>query len=172
MQVLIIGGGIGGLTTALSLKAVGIDVEIFEQAPTIEALGVGINLQPNAVRELTELGLGDELRSVAIETSTLTYYNRLGQAIWSEPRGLAAGYAWPQYSIDRGDLHMILLAAVRARVGAQRIFTGHKLASFVQSLSDVTANFIDRLTGKPLQSHKGDVLIGADGIHSAVRAQL
>ena len=172
MKVLIIGGGIGGLTTALSLEAAGIDVEVFEQASTIEALGVGINLQPNAVRELTELGLGDELKSVAIETSTLTYYNRLGQAIWSEPRGLAAGYAWPQYSIDRGDLHMILLAAVRARVGAHSVLTRHKLVSFEQTSGDVTANFIDRATGKPLPSHKGDVLIGSDGIHSAVRAHL
>ena len=105
------------MTAALSLEAAGIDVQVFEQAPAIEALGVGINLQPNAVRELTELGLADELKSVAIETSTLTYYNRFGQAIWLEPRGRAAGYAWPQYSIDRGDLHMILIAAARARVG-------------------------------------------------------
>jgi 2-polyprenyl-6-methoxyphenol hydroxylase-like FAD-dependent oxidoreductase len=172
MKVLVIGGGIGGLTTALSLAAAGIDVEIFEQVPTIAALGVGINLQPNAVRELTELGLGDALKSVAIETSTLTYYNQFGQAIWSEPRGLAAGYAWPQYSIDRGDLHMILVAAVRARVGAHSIHTGHRLISFEQTPGGVTANFIDRATGKPLPSRKGDVLVGADGIHSAVRAQL
>lgn len=172
MQVLIIGGGIGGMTAALSLEAAGIDVQVFEQAPAIEALGVGINLQPNAVRELTELGLADELKSVAIETSTLTYYNRFGQAIWSEPRGRAAGYAWPQYSIDRGDLHMILIAAARARVGERRIFTGHRLVSFEQSSRDVTANFIDSVTGRPLPSYKGDVLIGADGIHSAVRAQL
>ena len=171
MKVLVIGGGIGGMTAALSLEAAGIDVEVFEQAPNIEALGVGINLQPNAVRELIELGLGDELRAVAIETSTLTYYNRFGQVIWSEPRGRAAGYAWPQYSIDRGDLQMILLAAVRTRIGAHRICTGHKLVSFEQSSGDVVANFIDSTTGKPL-SYKGDVLIGADGIHSAVRAQL
>ena len=160
------------MTAALSLEAAGIDVQVFEQAPAIEALGVGINLQPNAVRELTELGLADELKSVAIETSTLTYYNRFGQAIWSEPRGRAAGYAWPQYSIDRGDLHMILIAAARARVGERRIFTGHRLVSFEQSSRDVTANFIDSVTGRPLPSYKGDVLIGADGIHSAVRAQL
>jgi 2-polyprenyl-6-methoxyphenol hydroxylase-like FAD-dependent oxidoreductase len=172
MKVLVIGGGIGGLTTVLSLAAADIEAEVFEQVPTIEALGVGINLQPNAVRELTELGLGDALKSVAIETSTLTYYNQFGQAIWSEPRGLAAGYAWPQYSIDRGDLHMILVAAVRARVGAHSIHTGHRLVSFEQTAGGVTAHFIDRATGKALPSHKGDVLIGADGIHSAVRAQL
>jgi 2-polyprenyl-6-methoxyphenol hydroxylase-like FAD-dependent oxidoreductase len=172
MKVLVIGGGIGGLTTALSLAAAGIEVEVFEKTPTIQAVGVGINLQPNAVRELTELGLGDELAAVAIETSTLTYYNRFGQVIWSEPRGRAAGYAWPQYSIDRGDLHMILLAATHKRVGAQCIFTGHRLVSFEQSSGAVIANFVDSMTGTPLPSHKGDVLIGADGIHSAVRAQL
>jgi 2-polyprenyl-6-methoxyphenol hydroxylase-like FAD-dependent oxidoreductase len=172
MKVLVVGGGIGGLTTALSLEAAGIDAEVFEKAPTIEALGVGINLQPNAVRELIELGLGDELSAVAIETSTLSYYNRFGQVIWSEPRGRAAGYAWPQYSIDRGDLHMILFAAARQRIGVDRIFTGHELVSFEQSSGGVIANFIDRTTGRRLPPHKGDVLVGADGIHSAVRAQL
>jgi 2-polyprenyl-6-methoxyphenol hydroxylase-like FAD-dependent oxidoreductase len=157
---------------ALSLEAAGIDAEVFEKTPTIEALGVGINLQPNAVRELTELGLDDQLKAVAIETSTLGYYNRFGQPIWSEPRGHAAGYAWPQYSIDRGDLQMILLAAVRQRIGEQRIFTGHELVSFEQWPSGVKANFIDGASGKPLPPYKGDVLVGADGIHSAVRAQL
>lgn len=107
MKVLIVGGGIGGMTAALSLEAAGIDAEVFEQASAIEALGVGINLQPNAVRELIELDLADDLGAIAIETSTLGYYNRFGQLIWSEPRGRAAGYAWPQYSIDRGDLQMI-----------------------------------------------------------------
>jgi len=172
MKVLVIGGGIGGLTTALSLHAAGIEVAVFEQVPTIEALGVGINLQPNAVRELTELGLGDALKAVAIETSTLIYYNKFGQPIWSEPRGLAAGYAWPQYSIDRGDLNMILLTAAAARIGAYNIHTAHKLVSFAQSGGGVMAQFIDRATGRTLSPHRGDVLVGADGIHSAVRAQL
>jgi 2-polyprenyl-6-methoxyphenol hydroxylase-like FAD-dependent oxidoreductase len=172
MKALIIGGGIGGMTTALSLAAAGIEAEVFEQAPAIEGLGVGINLQPNAVRELIELGLGDELKSVAIETSTLSYYNRFGQLIWSEPRGRAAGYNWPQYSIDRGDLHMILLRAVRARLGEKSVFTGHKFVSFEQTPGGVVADFIDSRTGRRLPSHNGDLLIGADGIHSVVRAQL
>jgi 5-methylphenazine-1-carboxylate 1-monooxygenase len=172
MKAMIVGGGIGGMATALSFEAAGMDVRVFEQAPTIQALGVGINLQPNAVRELIELGLGDELNSVAIETSTLGYYNRFGQLIWSEPRGRAAGYNWPQYSIDRGDLQMILLGAVRARVGEQCIFPGHKLVSFEQTTGSVIGNFIDSSTGQRLPSYEGDLLIGADGIHSAVRAQL
>ena len=173
MKALVIGGGIGGLTTVLSLHAAGIEVAVFEQVGKIDALGVGINLQPNAVRELIELGLGDALKAVAIETSTLNYYNKLGQLIWSEPRGLAAGYAWPQYSIDRGDLQMALLGAIEARIGTKgNVHTGHRLVSFEQTGDGVTAHFIDRASGKPLPPHKGDVLIGADGIHSAVRAQL
>lgn len=172
MKALIIGGGIGGLTTALSLHAAGIDVEVFEQVPRIEALGVGINLQPNAVRELIELGLGDRLAEVAIETSTLSYYNKFGQLIWSEPRGLAAGYKWPQYSIDRGDLHTILLEAVRERTGSERVFEGHRFTHFIQTASKVEAFFADRVSGERLRRHHGDILIGADGIHSQVRAQL
>src|SRR5215472_2798550 len=129
MKALVIGGGIGGMAAALSLEAAGIQVEVFEQVPNFKANGAGINLQPNAVRELTELGLSEELHSIAIETSTLGYYNRFGQTIWSEPRGRAAGYAWPQYSIDRGDLQMILLDAVRRRIGGENVVTGHHLVS-------------------------------------------
>jgi 2-polyprenyl-6-methoxyphenol hydroxylase-like FAD-dependent oxidoreductase len=172
VKVLVIGGGIGGLTTALSLHAAGIEVEVFEQVPRIEALGVGINLQPNAVRELIELGLGDELAKAAIETSALSYYNKLGQLIWSEPRGMAAGYRWPQYSIDRGDLHLILYAAVCQRIGAGAVSTGHRLTHFTQSSGGVEAHFVDRESGRELLSRKGDALIGCDGIHSAVRVQL
>ena len=88
----------------------------------MKALGFGINLQPNAARELIELGLGETLADTAIETAKLGYYNKLGQLIWSELRGRAAGYAWPQYAIERGDLQMILLDAVKARIGAHRIY--------------------------------------------------
>jgi 2-polyprenyl-6-methoxyphenol hydroxylase-like FAD-dependent oxidoreductase len=172
MKVLVIGGGIGGLATALSLHAAGIEAEVFEQVPRIEALGVGINLQPNAVRELIELGLGDALAQVAIETSELHYYNKLGKLIWAEPRGLAAGYRWPQFSIDRGDLHQVLLDAVSQRLGPERLHTGHQFVSFTQDDRGVVANFIDRVTGEPLPQHRGTALAGADGIHSAVRRQL
>jgi 5-methylphenazine-1-carboxylate 1-monooxygenase len=172
MKVMVIGAGIGGLTTALSLHAAGIDAQVYESAADIEALGLGINLQPNAVRELSELGLGDALAATAIETAALHYYNRHGQLIWSEPRGLAAGYAWPQYSIDRGDLHAILLTAVNERIGAENVFAGHHLVAFEQDGSGVTAHFSERDSGKRLPPRRGDVLVGCDGIHSAVRAQL
>lgn len=172
MKVLIIGGGIGGLSTALSLHAAGVEAEVFEQVPEIQALGVGINLQPNAVRELVELGLGGELANVAIETSELRYCNKFGQLIWAEPRGLAAGYKWPQYSINRGDLHRVLVEAVRQRLGPDRIHTGHQFVAFRQDEDEVVAEFVERGTGEPLATYRGTALVGADGIHSAVRQQL
>ncbi len=172
MKALVIGGGIGGLAAALSLHQAGIEVTVFEAVREIGALGVGINLQPNAVRELTELGLGDELALTGIPTSALAYYNRHGQRIWMEPRGREAGYRWPQYSIHRGELLMILARAVRERTGDASIRCGHQLASFEQDAQGVTAHFVDRRSGAQLESARGDILIGADGIHSAVRAQL
>ena len=112
MKVIIVGGGIGGLSLALSLHQAGIECSVYESSPAVEFLGLGINLQPNAVRELYELGLGEKLTQTAIPTAELAYYNRHGQLIWSEPRGEAAGYRWPQYSISRGELQKILLEAV------------------------------------------------------------
>ena len=170
MKVMVIGAGIGGLTAALSLHAAGIDAQVYESVADMQALGAGINLQPNAVRELIELGLGSALGATAIETAELGYYNKHGQLIWSEPRGLAAGYAWPQYSIDRGDLQMILLAAVKERLGAENVFAGHHLVSFEQDGSSVTAQFTDRENGKRLPARRGgddfDVLHGV--VHEVV----
>ena len=104
MKVIIAGGGVGGLVTALMLHARGIDCEIFEQADAIRELGVGINTLPHAIKELAELGLLDRLDAVAIRTYELFYTNRFGQEIWREPRGLDAGYDIPQFSIHRGRL--------------------------------------------------------------------
>ena len=169
MHVLIIGGGIGGLATALSLQKAGIEATVFEAVPEIRPLGVGINMLPHAVRELTELGLQDELAAVGIKTRELVYANRHGQQIWQEDRGLHAGYNWPQFSIARGALQMILLEAARARLGDERIVSDHELTGFDQSGDQVTAHFRQRSTGETLESVTGDVLIAADGIHSVVR---
>lgn len=169
MNVLVVGGGIGGLSAALSLHAAGLSVQVFESAPHIEALGLGIQLQPNAVRELTELGLGEELQRQAVAIEELNFCNRHGQFIWREPRGVKAGYKWPQYAINRGALQVLLLNAVRERIGAENVLTGHKLVSFEQDNEGVEARFLDSVTGEDLRSRRGDILVGADGLHSVVR---
>ncbi len=171
MTVLIAGAGIGGLTLALSLHQIGVKARVYESVDRLEALGVGINLLPHAVRELTELGLQDELARVAIPTSSLSYYSKHGQAIWSEPRGIAAGYRWPQFSIHRGELQMILHRAALMRLGRESIVTGHHLASFEETAHGVRAHFADRRSGDARGTAEGSVLIAADGIHSTVRAQ-
>ena len=114
MKVIIVGGGVGGLTLALMLHARGIDCELFEQAEGVRELGVGINTLPHAIKELKELGLLPRLDAVAIRTHELIYTNRLGQEIWREPRGLDAGYDVPQFSIHRGRLQGVIYQAVRA----------------------------------------------------------
>ena len=171
MKIIIVGGGIGGLTTALMLHARGIDCEIFEQADVVRELGVGINTLPHAIKELKELGLLERLDAVGIRTFELIYTNRFGQEIWREPRGLDAGYDVPQFSIHRGRLQGTIFQAVRARLGESRIHTGHRLGSFQQDEGGVTAYFFDR-NGSHRRSVRGDVLVGADGIHSYVRASL
>ncbi len=171
MTVLIIGAGIGGLATALSLHQIGVACRIYEAVPRIEPLGVGINTLPHAVRELTELGLAEDLEREGVATSTLSYYSKKGQLIWSEPRGRNAGYNWPQYSIHRGALQMILYRAVEARLGQDAIRTGHQVAGVTQTEGGVTACFVDRASGAVSCSDQGDILIAADGIHSAVRRQ-
>ncbi len=168
MQVIIIGGGIAGLSAALSLHQIGVECRIYESVPRLVPIGHGINLQPNAVRELTALGLGEKLASVGVLTAELAFYNKHGQLIWTEPRGKAAGYRWPQISISRGKLQDVLLGAVSERLGAQALATGHHLASLEQRGDKVVARFTDP-AGQPAGVAEGDLLIGADGIHSAVR---
>ena len=168
-NILIVGAGPAGLTAALHLHRLGFDVSVFESVPTIRPLGVGLNLLPHAIRELTILGLDPQLAAISIPTAELSYHNKFGQLIWREPRGLNAGYHWPQYSVHRGRLQMLLLEAAQERLGENRIRTGWHLDSFDQDDAGVTARFIDRATGKPAGEVRGDVLIGADGIHSVVR---
>jgi 2-polyprenyl-6-methoxyphenol hydroxylase-like FAD-dependent oxidoreductase len=171
MKVVIVGGGVGGLVTALMLHARGIDCEVYEQADGIRELGVGINTLPHAIKELKELGLLERLDAVAIRTYELFYLNRFGQGIWREPRGLDAGYDVPQFSIHRGRLQGVIYQAARARLGESRIHLGHRLGSFRQDDGGVTAYFFDR-NGSHRATARGDVLIGADGIHSYVRETL
>src|SRR3972149_3213022 len=136
-EVLIIGGGIGGLTLALSLHALGVPCRVFEAAAEIRPLGVGINLLPHAMRELAELGLEARLAAVAVATREYALYNRHGQLIHAEPRGRFAGYDWPQLSIHRGELHRVLAEAARERLGAERLVLGHRCVAVEQDASGV-----------------------------------
>jgi 2-polyprenyl-6-methoxyphenol hydroxylase-like FAD-dependent oxidoreductase len=171
MKALVIGGGIGGFATALSLHQAGIECELYEQSRDIHELGVGINTLPHAIKELAELGLLDALDRVAIRTFELIYANRFGQEIWREPRGLDAGYEYPQYSIHRGKLQGVLHHATAERIGAERIHTAHQLQSVAQNSAGVTATFILRDGSNQTVTARGDALIAADGIHSTVRRQ-
>ncbi len=166
MRVLIAGGGVGGLTLALSLHERGIPCTVFEAAERIRPLGVGINTLPHAIRELAALGLLPALDAVAVRTRELRYLNRFGQEIWVEPRGTWAGHDVPQFSIHRGHLHEVLWKAAQERLGQGALVTGARLAGVAQDEAGVTAHLADG------RSARGDVLIGADGIHSVLRATL
>jgi 5-methylphenazine-1-carboxylate 1-monooxygenase len=174
LKVAIVGGGIGGMALALSLHAAGIhDLDIYESAPAIRELGVGINVLPHAVRELAELGLLDELAAVGIPTAEFAYYSKLGQRIWSEALGMATGYRWPQFSIHRGELLGILHQAVVERLGPQRIHPGHHLVSFGQGQDGrVWGDFVNATRDTPVGRIESDLLVGCDGIHSMVRRTL
>lgn len=168
MNVMIIGAGIGGLSLALMLKQRGINCQVYESVRQLQPLGVGINLLPHAAIELDELGLLPQLAEQAIETSALHYYNCYGQKIWEEPRGVAAGYPVPQFSIHRGTLQMLLADVAVERLGAQCLHTGMHFESLQQDESGVTVHFTDRNTGGRT-TRRADMVIAADGIHSAVR---
>jgi len=161
--VLIVGGGIGGLTLALSLHQAGIACRVFEAAPGIKPLGVGVNLLPHGMRELTELGLQEKLARVAVETRELCFYNRFGQFIFKEARGRHAGYEWPQFSIHRADLHQVLLDETRHRLGTDSVALNRKCISVSEK---AVVKFEDG------SSATGNCVIGCDGIHSVVRKQL
>ncbi|PTX55826.1 2-polyprenyl-6-methoxyphenol hydroxylase-like FAD-dependent oxidoreductase [Litoreibacter ponti] len=172
MTVLIAGAGIGGLALGLSLHQVGIPFRIFEAVREIKPLGVGINLQPHAARELFELGLEDALDVVGLRTQEVCYFSAHGQLIWREPRGQAAGYAWPQFSIHRGGLQMALHDALIARCGPKVITTGHAVTTWEETGQGVSVTLTDRASGETLGAEEGTVLIAADGINSTLRATL
>jgi 5-methylphenazine-1-carboxylate 1-monooxygenase len=171
MKVIIAGGGIGGMVTALMLQARGIPFEVYEQSSSIRELGVGINILPNAIGELIELGLLDALDRSGVRTYELIYTSFRGQEVWRELRGLNAGAPAPQFSIHRGRLLGLLYNAVVERCGPDAVKTGCRLAAFREEPDGVVATFTGR-SGATATVAKGDVLIGADGIHSAVRACL
>ena len=164
-QVLVAGAGIGGLTAALTLHEQGLTATVIDRSETLQPLGLGINLLPRAVRELQELGLGEALARIAVAPTSIRYFEPDGTALFREPRGLQGGYRWPQYSVHRGELQMLLLDAVRNRLGAGSVHTGVKASGFTQAQHEV----VTHTTAGDVRS---DILVGADGIHSTLRAQL
>jgi len=171
VRIVVAGAGIGGLSAALALHQRGFEVQVFETARELEPLGVGINLLPHAMLELERLGMLGELLPLGVQTAELCYFNRHGQLIWREPRGLHAGYPVPQLSVHRGELQRALLDTVRRRLGADAVRTGMHLEAVASTgPRGVDLEVLDRARGK-LGRERGDLLVGADGIHSTVRRQ-
>jgi 2-polyprenyl-6-methoxyphenol hydroxylase-like FAD-dependent oxidoreductase len=172
MDVIIVGGGIGGLTLGLALHRAGIPCRIYEAAPAITSVGVGINVLPHATRELVSLDLEPALARVGVTTAEACFFNRFGQLIYREPVGRAAGYDWPQFSIHRGDLQQVLADAFVRRAGRDRLLTGWRCVGFSQDAGRATVHFENAQSGEQLPPQHGAVAIGCDGIHSVIRKQL
>jgi 2-polyprenyl-6-methoxyphenol hydroxylase-like FAD-dependent oxidoreductase len=171
--VLIAGGGIGGLSVALTLHQVGVPCLVFESVRHLQPLGVGINLQPNAVRELYELGIGaDQLDAIGLQTREWVLVGLNGRQVYAEPRGLEAGYKWPQYSVHRGGLQMLLYRAVIERLGANAIRTGVAVTGYRNADDSRGVRALIATRDGEREEIEGSLLIGADGLHSAVRAQM
>jgi len=166
-EVIILGAGIGGLTLALSLHQAGIPCRVYEAVPELKPLGVGINLLPHAVRELTELGLLEALDKVGVRTKEAVFFTEHGQLVFREAAGRHAGYDWPQFSIHRGDLQTVLYEETLKRLGPDSVVCGRRCTHVEQDAEGVTVHFAD---GAP--PVRGAVAVGCDGIHSALRKQL
>ncbi len=170
--MIIAGGGIGGLATALTLHQIGVPCVVFEAVGGLRPLGVGINLQPNAVRELYDLGIAQsDLDRVGLPAKEWALVGLNGNDIYSEPRGLLAGYHWPQYAVHRGQFHLLLHAKVAERIGPDAVRLGSRVIGYRKN-SDGSVNALIESTDGSNSEETGALLIGADGIHSAVRAQM
>ena len=171
LTVAIVGGGIAGLALAMNLEKRGVSCRVYEVAPELKELGVGITLLPHATREIAELGLLDEMKSLAIENLESCFFNRFGQLLYKEPRGKYAGYAYPELGIHRGRLHMALYKAALAALGPERLLTNRQCLRIEQNDAGVTLHLRETSSGKTIEPVRAAVAIGCDGINSAVRRQ-
>jgi 2-polyprenyl-6-methoxyphenol hydroxylase-like FAD-dependent oxidoreductase len=171
MDVAIVGGGIAGLALALNLKERGISCRVYERAPEVKEIGVGITLLPHAMREFTALGIADELLAAGIENLESCFFNRFGQLIYKEPRGKHAGYKLPEVGIHRGRLHLLLFRAARRRLGADRVLTDRRCLGVEQDETGASVFFEETSTGRRLEPVWADVVVACDGINSAIRQQ-
>ena len=172
MTVIIAGAGIGGLSLGLTLHELGVHFHIVEAVEVLRPLGVGINLQPHAVRELFDMGLESALDQIGLRTAEVAYFSQQGGLIWSEPRGIDAGYRWPQYSIHRGELQFLLYRELLRRCGEGVITLGAAVSGWREDALGVVVALTNRRTGKALPELHGLALVGADGINSTVRTRL
>ncbi len=171
-HVIIAGGGIGGLATALTLQQIGVPFTVYESVRELAPLGVGINIQPNAVRELYAMGIdADLMDQVGVEAREWALVGLNGNDIYSEPRGLLAGYKWPQYAVHRGRFHMLLYKVLLEGAGPDAVKLGHKVTGYERHDDGSVTALIQRADGTQLR-HRATLLIAGDGIHSAVRATM
>jgi 2-polyprenyl-6-methoxyphenol hydroxylase-like FAD-dependent oxidoreductase len=171
-KVIIAGGGIGGLTLALTLHQIGVPFVVIESVREMRPMGVGINIQPNAVRELFDLGIdGELLDTIGVPAKEWALVGLNGKEVYAESRGLEAGYSWPQYAAHRGKLHMLLYQTVLDRAGNESVLLGSKVKGYSQADNGGVLVDVSMADGTSYEV-SGSLLIGADGIHSAVRAQM
>jgi 5-methylphenazine-1-carboxylate 1-monooxygenase len=170
MTVLIAGGGIAGISLALTCHQIGVPFKVFETIDELKPLGVGINIQPSAVRELFDLGLEPYMGKIGVKTYDYGMYTKTGLEIWTETRGTWAGYYWPQYSVHRGMLHMMLYEQLLERAGPECFERGWSATGYENTATDAILHLQDHDGNN--RTEEGDVVIGADGIHSALRHQI
>jgi salicylate hydroxylase len=164
-SIAVIGGGIGGLSAALSLLRAGFDVHVYEQASTLAEVGAGVQVSPNASRVLHRLGLAEPLARTGVKP--FAWHQRRwddGRTLLRTPLAepIEARFGFPHYQLHRADL----IAALVAALPAERIHLGHRLVDLTDHGDRVEAHFAGGLRADV------DVLVGADGIHSFVRGRL
>jgi len=169
--IAIIGGGIAGFALALGLHRRGIDCHVYEVAPEIRPLGVGITMLPHAMRELAALGLNDAVAAAGVKNIESAFFNRFGQLIYKEERGLAAGYPFPEVGIHRGTLHRILLDTAVKALGHERVLLNRRCTGVTQDSAGVTVHFQETATGRAAEDVRASVALACDGVNSTIRRQ-